>query len=86
MAAVAPVITSSLKSGRKEVKGEGTMPLAKIAFTRKQNAFLESLQLRYLYISLETQDWVLWLSLAAFQTLYWRQVREEGVENWYFVS
>lgn len=51
MTAVAPVIISSLKSGRKEVKGEGTMPLAKTAFTRKQNAFLESLRLRYLYIS-----------------------------------
>lgn len=50
MAAIAPVIISSLTSGRKEIKGEGTRSLAKIALIR--NAFLESFQLSYFYISL----------------------------------
>ena len=43
MAAVAPVIISSLTLGRKEIKGEGTRSLAKTALIG--NAFLESFQL-----------------------------------------
>lgn len=50
MAAVAPVIISSLTSGRKEIKGKGTGSLAKIALVG--NAFLESFQLSYSYIFL----------------------------------
>ena len=50
MAAVAPFIISSLTSGRKEIKVEGTRSLAKIALIG--NAFLESFQVSYSYISL----------------------------------
>lgn len=51
MAAVAPVIMFLLKTGRKEIKGDGTMLVGKVTFTRKLNAFPESLQLSSPYIS-----------------------------------
>lgn len=41
----------SLKKGRKEIKGDGKMPIGKITFTRKQSAFPENFWLSF-YIAL----------------------------------